>query len=119
MPIRVERYALIKKTDQRLALWQWRGAQSDAYLPCDDALFERGLTLLAAGTPPEGPAWGPVVTTTAGTTLPIWLAWDVAAPLYRRLTFSLHLLDETGKRVAQVDRVNGGRLFSHPTVASL
>jgi uncharacterized membrane protein len=110
-PIRVERYALVKKTAQGLALWKWRGPESDAYLPRYDVAFEQGLTLLAAGMPPDAPAWGPVVTTAPGSTLPIWLAWNAATPLDHRITFSLHLLDESGKRVAQVDREMGGGYF--------
>ncbi len=103
-PIRVPRYDLIERTAQGLALWKWRGAEHDVSLPRYDTDFELGLSLVAAGTPPEGPAWGQTVKVAAGSIVPIWMAWKATAPLDQRITFSLHLVDAQGKGVAQVDR---------------
>ena len=78
----IPRYALIKKTDQGLTLWKWRGAEEDMTLPRDDVAFEQGLNLIAAGTPPEGPTWGQAIQTTAGSRIPVWMAWQAKSRLY-------------------------------------
>lgn len=126
MPVRVPRYKIIHDTAQGLAVWKWLGTEYDAILPRYDADFERGLKLVAAGTTPEGPAWGSTLETMPGTTLPILLAWQGTMPLDRRITFSLHVIDPTGKLVAQVDREMAGGQFpttlwhtwqSEPTIA--
>jgi len=103
-PVWIPRYALIQKTDQGLTLWKWRGAEEDMTLPRYDVAFEQGLNLIAAGTPPEGPTWGQAIKTTAGSTIPVWMAWQAKSRLDQRITFSLHLVDAQGKGVAQVDR---------------
>ncbi len=103
-PIRVPRYDLIEKTTQGLTLWKWRGAEHDVSLLRHDTDFELGLRLVAAGTPPEGPAWGQSIKAAAGSIVPVWMAWEATVPLDQRITFSLHLVDAQGKGVAQVDR---------------
>ena len=102
-PVWVPRYGLVQQTAEGLTVWKWRGPEQDVLLPRYDADFEQGLRLVAAGTSPDGPAWGPVLKARAGTTVPIWMAWGSAVPLDQRITFSLHLLDGDGERVAQVD----------------
>ena len=125
-PVWVPRYALIQKTDQGLALWRWRGSEQDVILPRYDVAFEKGLNLVAAGTPPEGPTWGRTIKTTAGSTIPVRMAWQAKSRLDQRITFSLHLVDAQDKGVAQVDReIADGhfpttlwhRYESEPTVA--
>jgi hypothetical protein len=100
----IPRYALIQKTDQGLTLWKWRGSEQDVILPRYDVAFEQGLNLVAAGTPPEGPTWGKSIKATAGSTVPVWMAWQAKTPLDQRITFSLHLVDAQDRGVAQVDR---------------
>ena len=100
----VPRYALVQEADQGLTIWKWRGAEHDVSLPRYDVGFDFGLDLVAAGTPPEGPAWGQAITTRGGTTLPVWMAWQAKSRLDERITFSLHLVDTENKTVAQVDR---------------
>jgi uncharacterized membrane protein len=102
-PVWVPRYSMIHETDQGLTIWKWRGSEQDMFLPRFDADFEQGLRLVAAGAAPDGPPWGPILRVKAGTTVPIWMAWQALAPLDERITFSLHLLSEDGQRVAQVD----------------
>jgi hypothetical protein len=43
--------------------------------------------------------------------LPIWLAWTAHDPLDQRLTFTLHLVDDAGEHIAQVDQEMGGGRF--------
>jgi len=65
--------------------------------------FERGLSLVAAGTSHEAPDWAPTMQVKRGSTLPVWMAWAADAPLDSRITFSLHLVDADDALVAQVD----------------
>jgi hypothetical protein len=102
-PVRVPRYALVQQTEEGLAIWKWRGQDQDVILPRYDTGFEQGLTLVAAGTPPEGPAWGPTIKAVAPGTVPIWMAWGSAVPLDHRITFTLHLIDDQGRMVGQID----------------
>jgi hypothetical protein len=57
----------------------------------------------------EGVRWRgydlPVTRVSAGTALPITLFWQADAPVTRNWKVFVHLLDERGERVAQVDRV--------------
>jgi len=71
--------------------------------------------------------WGERVRTAPGMTLPIWMAWRSDAPLAQRITFSLHLVDQEGRLMAQADSEMGGGRFpttlwhtwvDRPTVAS-
>jgi uncharacterized membrane protein len=110
-PLYAPRYLPIETTPGGLVLSEWRGAEHDVELGRLDAPFERGLVLLAAGLPPGGPKWGPVIQVETGTVLPVWLAWTAHLALDQRITFTLHLVDDTGEHVAQVDQEMGGGRF--------
>ena len=110
-PLRVPRYLPAEATSGGLTLFEWRGAEHDVELNRFDVPFERGLVLLAAGLPPEAPNWGPLIGVEPGTMLPVWLAWTAHQPLDQRITFTLHLVDGDGARVAQVDQEMGGGRF--------
>jgi uncharacterized membrane protein len=109
--LRVPRYLPVETTPGGLVLFRWRGVEHDVELNRLDAPFERGMVLVAAGLPPGGPEWGPVIEVEAGTMLPIWLAWTAHHPLDRRVTFTLHLVDDIGEHIAQVDQEMGGGRF--------
>ncbi|MCZ7567180.1 MAG: DUF2079 domain-containing protein [Ardenticatenaceae bacterium] len=110
-PIRLPRFAPRQVTAGGVTLWKRRGHEHDVVLVRTDAPFERGLTLVGAGTPPEAPAWDSVVSVALDETLPIWMAWSAVAPLDRRVTFTLHLVTATGRTVAQVDQEMGAGRF--------
>jgi hypothetical protein len=66
---------------------------------------------VGAGTPPGSTAWGEIIGAAPGAALPVWMAWRSDAPLEQRITFSLHLVDEEGRLVAQADSEMGGGRF--------
>ena len=105
--LRVPRYSPEQTTPGGVALWKWRGPEQDVVLAPYDAPFEREMVLAAAGLPPEFPSWGPEIPIERGVTLPIWLAWAARRPLQQPIVFTLHLVDEAGQRVAQVDQEMG------------
>lgn len=107
-PVQVPRYAVIKETAQGLVLSKWLGPEQDVVMPRYDVSFDDSLNLVAAGMPPEAPAWGPTIEVSPGRSLPIWMAWQAAKPIDRRITFSLHLVDANNGVVAQADREMGG-----------
>jgi uncharacterized membrane protein len=110
-PLRVPRYLPVEATPGGLTLLKWRGAEHDVQLNRFDAPFGRGMELVAAGVPPEGPPWGPLIKAEPGTTLPVWLAWTAHQPLDQRITFTLHLVDKGEGHVAQVDQEMGAGRF--------
>ncbi|MEZ4767837.1 MAG: DUF2079 domain-containing protein [Caldilineales bacterium] len=125
-PVVVHRYGMIQETAQGLVLSKWLGPENDVTMARYDMAFDLGLVLAAAGTPPEGPAWGPSIRMAPGATLPVWMAWQATEPIDRRVTFSLHLVDADGNLVAQSDGEMGGgqypttlwdRWSERPTVA--
>jgi hypothetical protein len=109
--VRVPRYVPLGTTPGGVVLSRWSGPEQGVVLHRYDVPFERGLELVAAGLPPGAPAWGPEVQVEPGTTLPIWLAWGARERLAQRITFTLHLVDGGGQRVAQVDREMRGGHF--------
>lgn len=106
-PMRVPRFAAHAITPGGLVLWKWRGPEYDVLLARYDVSFEHGLVLVAAGLPPEGPSWGPVIKVEPGETLAIWMAWTARSPLDEHVTFTLHLVDDTTGLVAQIDQQMG------------
>jgi hypothetical protein len=110
-PLRVPRYLPVEATPGGLALLKWRGTEHDVQLNRFDVPFERGMVLVAAGVPPEGPPWGALIRAEPGTTVPVWLAWTAYQLLDQRITFTLHLVDEDGGHVAQVDQEMGAGRF--------
>jgi hypothetical protein len=66
------------------------------------------MVLVAAGLLPGGPQWRTVIEVEQGTMLPIWLARTAHHPLDQRITFTLHLVDDAGEQIAQVDQEMGG-----------
>jgi hypothetical protein len=73
--------------------------------------FERGLVIVAAGTPPETFPWSNVITVTPGAPLLLWLAWGAREPLSEQITFTVQLFDDSGQRVAQIDQEMGGGAY--------
>jgi uncharacterized membrane protein len=110
-PLRVRRYEQAGVTPGGVTVWRWRGPEADVSLQRYEVRFWAGLRLVGAGTPPDGPAWGPVIAVRPGERLPIWLAWGADNPLDRALAFSLHLFSEDGRLVAQVDQEMGEGRF--------
>jgi hypothetical protein len=72
------------------------------------------MVLVAAGSPSGGPKWGPMIEVEPETMLPIWLAWTAHHPLDQRITFTLHLVDDAGEHIAQVDQRRSKDLRSRP-----
>lgn len=107
----VPRYLPQQSTPGGVVLWKWRGPEHDVVLAPYDVPFEREMVLVAAGLPPEFPSWGPVIPLERGVTLPVWLAWAARRPLRQPVVFTLHLVDEAGARVAQVDQEMGEGRF--------
>jgi len=103
----VPRFTSSGTTPGGLVLWKARGRKHDVLLTRFDVAFEHGLTLVGAGLPPEFKPWGAVISVEPGTTLPIWMAWAAEHPLEQRITFSLHLVDGSGKLATQIDQGMG------------
>jgi uncharacterized membrane protein len=110
-PLHVPRFAPDGATPGGLVLWRRLDPGHDVALERYDVPFERGLILAAAGTPPDSPSWGPVIEVEPGTPLPIWMAWGARQRLDHRITFTLHLVDDHGRLVAQVDQEMGAGHF--------
>jgi uncharacterized membrane protein len=106
-PPRVPRFAPDKVTPGGLVLWKKLDPGHDVVMSRYEVPFERGLILVAAGTPPGAPAWGPVIKAEQGRTLPVWMAWTARQPLDRRITFTLHLVGDLDRPLAQVDQEMG------------
>jgi uncharacterized membrane protein len=113
-PLRVPRFEQIASTPGGIGLWKRRAAEEDVRLTRYDQAFDHGLTLVAAGLPPEAPGWGPTIRTSPGSTLPVWMAWKAAKPINQRITFSLHLVGSDGRTVAQADSEMGSGHFPTP-----
>jgi uncharacterized membrane protein len=109
--LRVPRFAPNSTTPGGLVLWKARGHEYDVLLTRFDVAFEQGLTLVGAGLPPEFESWGAVISVEPGTTLPVWMAWAAQRPLEQRITFTLHLVDRSGKLVTQIDQEMGQGRF--------
>jgi uncharacterized membrane protein len=105
------RFAPYQDSDHGLVLSRWLGAEYDVVMSRYDAAFERGLVLVAAGTPPEVPLWKSLISVKPGISLPVWVAWAARQRLDQQITFTLHLVDERGERMAQVDQEMGGGHF--------
>ena len=110
-PVRVPRFSPDGATLGGLVLWKRLGPEDAVVMNRYEVAFQRGLVLVAAGTPPGVPAWGPTIKVKPGTLLPVWVAWAARRPLDQRITFTLHLVDENGRRVAQVDQEMGDGHF--------
>jgi uncharacterized membrane protein len=109
--LRVPRFTPNRTTPGGLVLWKARGNEQDVHLTRFEVAFEHGLTLVGAGLPPESTSWGAVISVEQGTTLPIWMAWAAELPLEQRITFTLHLVDGSGKLVTQIDQEMGRGRF--------
>ncbi len=109
--LRVPRFTPNRTTPGGLVLWKARGNEQDVLLTRLEVAFEQGLTLVGAGLPPEFTSWGAVISVEPGTTLPIWMAWAAERPLEQRITFTLHLVDGSGKLVTQIDQEMGQGRF--------
>jgi uncharacterized membrane protein len=108
-PLLIPRFEREEVTSGGVAVWR-RRAGEDVPLARYDADFESGLKLVGAGLPPEVGNWDETLHAAPGETLPVWMAWQATLPLDRQITFSLHVVDEAGERVAQVDsEMAGGR----------
>jgi len=94
-----------------VTLLHWRGHADDVRLQRYDVRFEDGLRLVGVGTAPGDPPWGPTVSVRAGSVLPVWLAWGADSRLERNIAFSLHLVADDGRLVAQVDEEMGHGRF--------
>jgi hypothetical protein len=110
-PLRVPRFASIEETSHGLVLSAWLGPEEEVPMSRYEVLFERGLVLVAAGTPPDAPAWKPVLSAGPGMSLPVWVAWAAHQPLNQRIAFTVQLVDERGERMAQVDQEMGQGRF--------
>lgn len=91
-----------------LDVWEYGGRERDVLLTRLDTPFQRGLRLAGATVPEQQ---NDVIRVTPGASVPIWLAWRAEQPLEQRLAFTLHLVDESGDHVAQVDKEMGGGHF--------
>lgn len=109
--LRVPRFAPEGTAPGGLVLWKWRGPEHDVRLARYDVPFERGLVLVAAGLAPGGVSWDSWIPAEPGTVLPIWMAWSARNRLDRRVTFSLHLVDDSGTLTAQIDQEMGAGRF--------
>ncbi|MGB0384935.1 MAG: DUF2079 domain-containing protein [Ardenticatenaceae bacterium] len=108
--LRLPRYTLQEISSDGTMVWVRRPTEQDLWLRRYNVPFERGMILVAAGTPPEAPTWGPEISATPGSTLPIWLAWGAATPLEQRISFTMQMFRDD-ERVAQVDKEMGSGHF--------
>lgn len=99
--LRIPRFEKEDNTLGVVALW--RREDADVPLARYDAEFEGDLKLVGAGLSPQAGSWGEALRASPGKTLPVWMAWQADSPLDRRITFSLHVVDQAGERVAQSD----------------
>jgi len=108
----VPRFVSVGRAPDATEVWKRQGSDRDVMLHRYDASFSRGLTLVAAGTPPEGPAWDGTLIVGKGAVVPIWLAWSAKNRLDQKIAFSLHLVDSQNRIVAQVDQEMGAGRFA-------
>ncbi len=108
----VPRFISVGRAPDATEVWKRQSSDRDVVLHRYDAPFSRSLTLVAAGTPPEAPAWGSTLVVDKGTVVPIWLAWSATSSLDQKIVFSLHLVNSGNKIMAQVDQEMGAGRFA-------
>jgi hypothetical protein len=109
--LRVPRFTPVHTTPGGLVLLKSRGREQDVLLSRFDVAFEQELKLVGAGLPPNSRSWGTIISAEPDTTLPIWMAWAAPRPFEQRITFTLHLVDGSGKLVTQIDQEMGQGRF--------
>lgn len=109
--LRIPRYTLQEISSDGTMLWRRQLTDKDVLLQRYDVPFERGMRLVAAGTPSEITTWGTETYLVKGETiLPIWLAWGATTPLEERISFTIQMFRD-GKHIAQVDQEMGAGHF--------
>lgn len=105
--LRIPRYTLQEGSSDGTMLWKRRPTHENVLLQRYNVPFERGMMLVAAGTPPEIATWGRETHLVAGETLlPIWLAWGATMPLEERISFTIQMFRD-GQHIAQIDQEMG------------